>query len=1280
MNTKKSSPNRIARKIVPILILAILVSLLAGIPTVSAAESSLGNVIGASVSGSKVTLTVDNGTEASDDLLTVEVCQENILRVDFQPNSVQVSPDTPIIDPDLSWTLVDATIQIAGDPITIQTSDMLIEIARTPCRMTVKKADGTALFWEPASGGVFNDGVRFVRAEATNMYGIHSFDCFSDNGNLLRNDNTNTATAGQQGNSGGPFMWSTAGYGLLVDSDGGYPYTNASDKKMEFYYGGTPAEGRRYVKNDVEYYIMLGSPTEIMTAFSKITGTSPMMPKWSLGFSNFEWGINENELNQMVDTYRAKNIPIDGYAFDYDWKDYGEDNYGEFRWNTDNFPSASSNALQQTMSAKGIKMIGITKPRIVTTLEDGTQTQQGAYAQNHGFYYPGHYSYLDYFVPVTVQSIDPYQAAQRTWWWEHSQDAFDKGIVGWWNDETDKVSSNGAEYLFGNYTTLHISQAMYEGQRSYTNDGVRVWQTGRNYYPGTQRYATSIWSGDVAAQFYKGESVSWGAGLNEQKATMLSTIINGQPKWGSDGGGFNQNVGVVSNPSPELYTRWLQFASVTPVFRVHGQYNQQRQPWYFGSTAEEAVKAAIQQRYSLIPYMYSYERMAYETGLGLIRPLLFDYPEDSNVADYSDAWMFGESILVAPVTERNQSVKWIYLPAGTWIDYNRGTKYSGGQYIPYSINSEQWTDLPMFVKSGAIIPTQCVQDYVDEDDVETITVDIFPSASSTSFDYYDDDGSTYQYESGVYFSQEFSASKTNQTTSVTVAGKQGTYLPELSSYCIAVHGQAATAVSKNASDMTQYSTLNALKNAVNEGWCVGKDIYGDVTYIKTTAGSNTSFNFTVSGNTTVSATSQFFEAEDASLSGSNLDTQAATAVDHTGYSGTGFVDHLTTDGAAVTFYAKVANAGVYDTSFRYSNGSGDGKSLSIYVNGEYVGNLNMPNTDNWNTWNTVSKELELAAGKNAITVKYDDATGSSGNVNLDYMEIPFAPIQITVEAENAALWGSAKTNQNHWNYSGDGFVDGMESVGAGVEFEVIVPEDGQYSSILRFCNGTGSTKNLNLYINNTYVASVNFASDGDSWNNWKEQAQLLSLSKGRNVIAYRYESGNTGCINLDKLELSISGLRNTNPIVDNGGFERTAFDSAWTEWHPEGQELAFGVDSGSGTNPPESAKEGDNRAYFYSASAYQQSIHQGISLANGTYDIEAWVKVSNAAPTIARMEVTGHGGNAIYCNMPASGTGWMLVKAEDVSVTTGYFDIGFYCASSGGTTVHIDSVRVNRKA
>ena len=104
----------------------------------------------------------------------------------------------------------------------------------------------------------------------------------------------------------------------------------------------------------------------------------------------------------------------------------------------------------------------------------------------------------------------------------------------------------------------------------------------------------------IRDRFYKGERVSWAAGLNEQKAAMLSTINNGQPKWGSDGGGFNQNSGNIENPSPELYTRWLQFASMSPVFRVHGTNHQQRQPWYFGTTAEEVTKSAIQQRYRCV--------------------------------------------------------------------------------------------------------------------------------------------------------------------------------------------------------------------------------------------------------------------------------------------------------------------------------------------------------------------------------------------------------------------------------------------------------------------------------------------------------------------------------------------------------------------------------------------------------------------------------------------------------------------------------------------------------
>lgn len=116
-------------------------------------SSGLGNVLSATTDGSKLILTVASKS-GNPDKLTIDVCKDNILRVDYQPNSVAESPDTPMIDPNLSWDAVGATIDTAADPITVTTADMRIEIAKEPCRMTVQKADGTTLFWEPSSGGV----------------------------------------------------------------------------------------------------------------------------------------------------------------------------------------------------------------------------------------------------------------------------------------------------------------------------------------------------------------------------------------------------------------------------------------------------------------------------------------------------------------------------------------------------------------------------------------------------------------------------------------------------------------------------------------------------------------------------------------------------------------------------------------------------------------------------------------------------------------------------------------------------------------------------------------------------------------------------------------------------------------------------------------------------------------------------------------------------------------------------------------------------------------------
>ncbi|HAM2145805.1 TPA: carbohydrate-binding protein [Listeria monocytogenes] len=1190
------------------------------------AEEGLGNVLEATVTDNVITLKIDNGDEAEDDYLEISPLANNLLKVNLRPRNIENSPSTPMIDPNATFTAIGATIDLESDPMIISTDECTLEIAKEPARMTFKDKNGKTLLSESADGGIFDGGVRFKRGASDHVYGAYGIS-FSDGDLGMERDNTaadsnKTAQAGQQGNAGGPFMWSTAGYGLLVDSDGGYPYSVSDEEKLEFYYGDTVVEGRRYVKENVEMYLMSGEPEEIMSSYADVTGHTPMMPKWSLGFSNFEWGTNETEFRENINTYRAKGIPIDSFAFDYDWKFYGDPtyggDYGEFAWNTENFPSAKDTTLKSDMDALGVKMIGITKPRVVTNLEDGTATQQGKDAEANGYWYPGQSAYEDYAFPVTVRSIDPYNEDERNWWWSHSEDALDKGIVGWWNDETDKVSSNGADYWFGNFTTGFTSEAMYEGQRDYTNE--RVWQTGRTFYPGAQRYSTSTWSGDIGVQWKKGEVIDWANGMQEQPSTMLSTINLGQTKWGMDTGGFNANSGQVLNPDPELYSRWMEFSSLVPVFRTHGNQNQQRQPWFYGGTAEEVAKSSMTWRYSMIPYMYAYERQAYDSGVGLVQPLTFDNPTDENVVNLTDEWMFGDGLLVAPVLEEGAGSRDIYLPAGTWIDYNRGDVYEGNQTISYEVNDDDWTDVPMFVKQGAIMPMQQPQNYVGESAVKTIYLDTFASDKETSFTHYDDDGKSFDYEKDTYLKQKMTTSKT----------------------------------------------------ADGSGYAVGSDVYGAVTYVKVPAQADADTVITTSGSASVVQTGTY-EME----TGSNFaDTVADKPVAEKTY-----VDGYDKDGAGTTIYANVKDSGDYNVDLTYKNASADNQSLSIFVNGDYVKQTTLkPNTD----WSVQSEALPLSAGKNSISYKVVTDTGDKADqVSLDKVNIGFTPTVAKVEAEEADLAGTLKVANDHWFYSGEGFVGGFGAAGDEIKFEVDVPADGEYVLNTRTANGTGMPQTLDLYTNGDYNSRVTFPSEGENWNIWSDTEKAVNLKAGTNKITFLRDGETTGNVNIDRILVSAepinSPVQSEVNLLDNGGFERDAAATTnWVESHPDGQDKAYGVDSGSGVNPPESPAFGKQSAYFYLPGAYKQTLAQQIAVPvnNANYDVEAWVKVSNDDAAKAQMTVNNYDSSDGKTIDLVADDVWHYVTMKDVKVTTGNINTSFQMDSPGGTSIHIDNVRV----
>ena len=744
----------------------------------------------------------------------IEAVRPNIVRIYFQPNG-QSTPRTLVMDPAFQPAADSVRVERNGSTQTLSSPEMKV-VVRTEKGLSVEVQDGAGktlvtLRSETGGGGSGprrgGGGPAIIHDENEHIYGIKGLE-LDDSGLGILRDTGGAVAAGRQGGGGGPFFF-TKRYGVLVDSDGGS--FQMQDETIRFQRGSRP---------DGEYFVIVGAPMRVMSGLAVLTGRPPMPPKWTLGFLNSQWVSTEDEWRRIAATYSQKDIPVSGFIFDFDWKAWGEDDYGEWRWNStsgpgnsgpNKFPNGASGKFAADMLAQGIHLSGILKPRILLNTADGKPTQAAKYATEHGFWYPNEIRNNDYFTSRPAANLDFSKPEARQWYWQHLVPAFQSGIKGWWDDEADYDGPN----TFANFQFMNMGRALYEGQRSISDE--RVWSINRNYYLGAMRYGYAEWSGDIRTGF---QSMAY------QRRRMIATLDLGEPEWSMDTGGFH------GHPSPENYARWMEFGAFVPVFRVHGGSNEKRQPWEYGEIAEAAAKKAMRLRFDLMPYIYSNARLMNETGIGIVRPLFWEFPNDERCADETSAWMFGDALLVSPIVERNLSTHSFYLPEGNWLDYATGKAVAGGRDMSVAVDSRNWQDIPIYVREGSILATQPEDRGNELSPKAPLVLDVFPaSGRAARFVAYDDDGHTYGYEKGEYFRQEIDARRDSGGAEIDMSAATGSYRATFTGYLLRVHS-AGKGVTSDGATLRKFASEAAFQASTEAGWVSGTDRFGAVTEIR----------------------------------------------------------------------------------------------------------------------------------------------------------------------------------------------------------------------------------------------------------------------------------------------------------------------------------------------------------------------------------------------------------------------------------------------------------------